>query len=73
VVVITASVKAAAMLENLIPNMIFEVYKHCCNNETSNILDYKKIVWTGKKQATCKELTEKQQEREEEKQAHKGY
>jgi len=61
-------------LENQIPAMILEVYKHCCNNEISNMLDYKKRTFKfeqEKNEQLAKELAEKYQKRKEEKQARK--
>ena len=66
--------KSNNLLENQISAMILEVYKHCCKNEISYVLDHKN--WTlqyeqEKNERLAAELAEELQKREEEKQARK--
>ncbi|MFX4263145.1 hypothetical protein ACOBQJ_13235 [Pelotomaculum propionicicum] len=62
------------LLENQISAMILEVYKHCCNNEISNVLEHKKRTLKfeqEKNEQLATELAKKLQKREEEKRARK--
>jgi len=66
--------KSNNLLENQISAMILEVYKYCCNNEISNVLDHKNRTLQyeqEKNERLAMELAETQQKREEEKQALK--
>jgi hypothetical protein len=66
--------KSNNLLENQISAMILEVYKHCCNNEISYVLDHKNRTLQyeqEKNERLAAELAEELQKREEEKQERK--
>ncbi|KUO76681.1 MAG: hypothetical protein APF77_01505 [Clostridia bacterium BRH_c25] len=64
-----------ALLENQVPTMIFNIYKQCCNNEITYVLERRKQIVRYEQEEKIKleqEEAEKRKKREAEKQASKN-